>query len=46
MANNPVQLFVAAFEDEEQAGAALEDFQAVDRDGSIKGLYAAVIVRQ
>lgn len=45
MTNNPVEVFVAAFGDEEQAGAALKDFQAMDREGSLDLIDAAVIVR-
>ena len=45
MADNPVQVFVAAFGDEDQAGATLKDFQAMDREGSIELIDAAVIVR-
>jgi uncharacterized membrane protein len=46
MANNPVQVFIAVFGDEEQADAALTDFQAADREGSLKLLDAAVVVRR
>ena len=45
MASNPVEVFVAAFDDEEQAGAALKDFRAMHREGSIDLIDAAVIVR-
>jgi uncharacterized membrane protein len=44
MASNPLEVFVATFSDEEQGGAALKDFQAMDRDGSIELIDAAVIV--
>jgi uncharacterized membrane protein len=40
-----IQVFVAAFSDEQQAGAALKDFRAMDREGSIELINAAVIVR-
>jgi uncharacterized membrane protein len=45
MTGNPVQVFVAAFGTEEQAGAALRDFRAMDREGSIDLIDAAVVVR-
>lgn len=46
MAGNPVEVFVAAFGNEEQAGAALKDFQAMDHAGSIELIDVAVIVRR
>jgi uncharacterized membrane protein len=46
MASNPIQVFVAMFDDEKQADAALADFQAADREGSLKLLDAAVVVRR
>ena len=45
MTNNPVQVFIAAFETEGEAGDALRDFRTMDRDGSIKLIDAAVVVR-
>ncbi|HET6752921.1 MAG TPA: DUF1269 domain-containing protein [Jiangellaceae bacterium] len=45
MAGNPLEVFVAAFDNEEQAGEALKDFRAMDREGSIELIDAAVIVR-
>ncbi len=45
MASNPLEVFVAAFDNEEQAGAALKDFRAMDREGSIELIDAVVIVR-
>jgi uncharacterized membrane protein len=45
MADNPVQVFVAAFDNEQQAGAALKDFRAMADEGSIKLIDAAVVVR-
>jgi len=45
MTSNPVQVFVAAFGTEEQAGAALKDFRAMDREGSIELIDAVVVVR-
>ncbi|HEX6326224.1 MAG TPA: DUF1269 domain-containing protein [Jiangellaceae bacterium] len=46
MTGNPIQVFVAAFGDEDQAGAALKDFQAMHREGSIDLIDAAVVVRK
>jgi uncharacterized membrane protein len=37
-------MFVAAFGSEDEAGAALKDFQAMDREGSIDLIDAVVIV--
>ena len=45
MADTPLQVFVAAFDNERQAGAALEDFRTMDPDGSIELIDAVVIVR-
>ena len=45
MADNPVQVFVAAFSSEEQAGQVLRDFRAMDREGSIELIDAVVVVR-
>jgi uncharacterized membrane protein len=45
MASNPLEVFVAAFGNEEQAGEALKDFQNMDREGSINLIDAAVVVR-
>ena len=45
MSENAIQLFVATFGDEMQAGQVLKDFQAMDREGSIDLIDAAVIVR-
>lgn len=44
MAENQVQVFVAAFDNEKQAGVALKDFRAMDREGSIDLIDAAVMV--
>jgi uncharacterized membrane protein len=44
MSENPIQLFVATFGDEVQAGQVLKDFKAMDREGSIDLIDAAVIV--
>lgn len=46
MTNNPVEVFIAAFDTEGQAGDALADLRAMDREGSIELIDAAVIVRQ
>lgn len=45
MADGTLQVFVAAFSDEKQAVAALQDFRAMDRDGSIDLIDAVVVVR-
>ena len=45
MSDNPLQLFVATFDNERQAGEALKDFQAMHKQGSIDLIDAAVIVR-
>src|SRR3954453_7816720 len=42
MSGNPVQVFVAAYESEDGAEAALKDFRAMDREGSIELIDAAV----
>lgn len=46
MSGNAVQVFVATFDDEKQADDTLRDFRAMDRDGSLELIDAAVIVRQ
>src|SRR3954452_201997 len=45
MRRNPVQGFIAAYESEDGAEAALKDFRAMDREGSIELIDAAVAVR-
>src|SRR4051812_30467265 len=45
MADDTIQVFVAAFDNEAQAGVALKDFRAMDRDGSIDLIDAVVVVR-
>ena len=45
MTENQVQVFVAAFDGEGQAAAALKDFRAMDREGSIELIDAVVVVR-
>jgi uncharacterized membrane protein len=44
MADNPVEVFVAVFDNEAQAGLALKDFRAMDRAGSINLIDAVVVV--
>ena len=45
MADDTLQVFVAAFGDEKQAATALQDFRAMDREGSIELIDAVVVVR-
>jgi uncharacterized membrane protein len=45
VADNTLQVFVATFSDETQAAAALQDFRAMDREGSIDLIDAVVVVR-
>jgi uncharacterized membrane protein len=44
MSSNPVQVFIAAYGSEDGAGPALKDFRAMDREGSIELIDAAVAV--
>jgi uncharacterized membrane protein len=44
MTDNPVEVFVAIFDNEAQAGLALKDFRAMDRAGSINLIDAVVVV--
>ena len=44
MSSNPVQVFIAAYQSEDGAGAALKDFRAMHREGSIELFDAAVAV--
>lgn len=44
MANNEVDVFVAAFGNETQAGVALKDFKEMNREGSIDLIDAVVLV--
>ena len=44
MADNPVELFIAVFGTEDEAGAALKDFQAMDRQGSIELIDGVIVV--
>jgi uncharacterized membrane protein len=46
MTDNPVEVFVAAFSNETQAGVALKDFKAMNREGSIDLIDAVVLVRK
>jgi uncharacterized membrane protein len=46
MSSHVMQVFVATFDDEREAGDALKDFRAMDREGSIDLIDAAVIVHQ
>src|SRR5262245_20621011 len=45
MSENPIEVFIATFGDETEAKRALEDFETMDREGSIELIDAAVIVR-
>jgi uncharacterized membrane protein len=45
VADSTLQVFVAAFGEEKQAGAALKDFRAMHREGSIDLIDAVVVVR-
>jgi uncharacterized membrane protein len=45
VADNTLQVFVATFSDETQAASALQDFRAMDREGSIDLIDAVVVVR-
>jgi uncharacterized membrane protein len=44
MTENQVQVFVAAFDNETEAGVALKDFRAMNREGSIDLIDAVVLV--
>jgi uncharacterized membrane protein len=44
MTDKSVEVFVAAFGNETQAGEALKDFRAMDREGSIDLIDAVVVV--
>ena len=45
MSENPIQVFIASFDNEYQAKQVLDDFKSMHRDGSIDLIDAAVIVR-
>jgi uncharacterized membrane protein len=44
MSENPIQIFIASFDNEFQAKQAMKDFQTMHREGSIDLIDAAVIV--
>jgi uncharacterized membrane protein len=46
MADNAVQLFIAVFDNESQAGTALKDFRSMHREGSIDLVDAVAVVRK
>ncbi len=46
MADNAVQLFIAVFDNETQAGTALKDFRTMHREGSIDLVDAVAVVRK
>jgi uncharacterized membrane protein len=46
MSSNPVHIFIAAYGTEDGAAAALKDFRAMDREGSIELIDAAVAVHR
>ncbi|SDU73200.1 DUF1269 domain-containing protein [Jiangella alkaliphila] len=46
MSDSTIEVFVAAFGTEDEAGEALKDFRAMDREGSIDLIDAAVVVRR
>ena len=45
MSENPIQVFIASFDNEYQAKQVLDDFKSMHREGSIDLIDAAVIVR-
>src|SRR5262249_34984813 len=46
MSENPIQVFIASFDNEYQAKQVLDDFKSMHREGSIDLIDAAVIVRK
>ncbi|WP_158602855.1 DUF1269 domain-containing protein [Jiangella rhizosphaerae] len=46
MSDSTVQVFVAVFGTEDEAGEALEDFRTMDRQGTIELVDAVVVVRR
>ena len=46
MSDDTIEVFVATFGTEDEAGKALKDFRAMDREGSIDLIDAAVVVRR
>ncbi|PSL02822.1 putative membrane protein [Haloactinopolyspora alba] len=45
MSDTQIEVFVATFNEEHEAGAALEHFRAMSHEGSIEMIDAAVVVR-
>ena len=45
MSENPIQVFIASFDNEYQAKQVLDDFKSMHREGSIDLIDAAVVVR-
>ena len=45
MADNAVEVFVAVFDNEDQAAEALKDFRSMEREGSIDLIDGVVVVR-
>ena len=45
MTDKTLEVFVAVYSDEKSAGVALNDLKAMERDGSIHLVDAAVVVR-
>src|SRR4051795_5904253 len=45
MSDNPIQIFIATFDNETEAKETLADFKWMDSEGSIELIDAAVIVR-
>ena len=46
MSENPIQIFIATFDNETEAKETLADFKWMDSEGSIELIDAAVIVRE
>lgn len=46
MSDSTIEVFVAGFGTEDEAGEALKDFRDMDREGSIDLIDAAVVVRR
>lgn len=46
MTDNAVEVFIAVFDNETQAGQALRDFRTMHREGSIELVDAVVVVRK
>ena len=45
MSENPIQVFIASFDNEYQAKQVLDDFKSMHREGSIDLIDAAVVVK-